>query len=163
MQIMGIRIVTPENSVKEFLFRAASYLQSAILNALCKLGEECVVKIRMRSAMESWIDHTGNLRSSIGYSVYDHGKKFLSSTFEQVLSGIEGTAKGKKMIEDLAKEYSRVYALVVIAAMEYAAEVEAIESKDVLSSTKIWATAQVEKRVKTAIDYAITEINKWKI
>lgn len=160
---MGIRLTTSESSIHEFLDRAAKYLQSSVLTALSKLGEECVVKIRIRSAKESWIDHTGNLRSSIGYSVYDCGKKFLSSTFEQVLSGIEGTAKGKKMIEDLAKEYSRVYALVVIAAMEYAAEVEAIESKDVLSSTKIWATAQVEKRVKTAIDYAITEINKWKI
>lgn len=53
--------------------------------------------------------------------------------------------------------------MVVIAAMEYAAEVEALESKDVLSSTKTWATAQVEKRVKTAIDYAITNINKWEI
>ena len=67
------------------------------------------------------------------------------------------------MIDDLAKEYSRVYALVVIAAMEYAAEVEAIESKDVLSSTKTWATAQVEVRIKTAMDFAINEINKWKI
>lgn len=160
---MGIRLTTSESSIHEFLDRAAKYLQSSVLTALSKLGEECVVKIRIRSAKESWIDHTGNLRSSIGYSVYDYGKKFLSSTFEQVLSGIEGTAKGKKMIEDLAKEYSRVYALVVIAAMEYAAEVEALESKDVLSSTKTWATGQVEKRVKTAIDYAITNINKWEI
>lgn len=143
--------------------RATKHLQLSVLTALSKLGEECVVRIRTRSAKESWTDHTGNLRSSIGYSVYDNGKKFLSSIFEQVLSGIEGTAKGKKMIEDLAKEYSRVYALVVIAAMEYAAEVEAIDSKDVLSSTKTWATGQVERRVKTAIDFAIMEINKWKI
>lgn len=160
---MGIKIATPENSVKEFLYRVASHLQSAILNSLCKLGEECVVKIRNRSSRESWVDHTGNLRSSIGYSVYDHGKKFLSSAFSQVLSGVDGTTKGKKMIEDLAREYSRVYALVVLAAMEYAAEVEAIESKDVLSSTRTWAEGQVEKRVKTAIDFAIIEINKWKI
>ena len=160
---MGIRLTTSESSINDFLDRVAKYLQSAVLTALSKLGEECVVRIRVRSAKESWIDHTGNLRSSIGYSVYDHGKKFLSSAFAQVLSGIEGTSKGKKMIDDLAKEYSRVYALVVIAAMEYAAEVEAIESKDVLSSTKTWATSQVEARIKTAIDYAINEINKWKI
>ena len=80
-----------------------------------------------------------------------------------MLLGTEGTAKGKKMIDSLAKEYSRVYALVVVAAMEYAGEVEALESKDVLSSTKTWALSQVEQRVKTSIDATVREINTWKL
>lgn len=122
-----------------------------------------MVRIRNRSAKESWIDHTGNLRSSIGFAVYEQGSKYMESAFSQVLRGTDGSAKGKKMINDLAKEYSRVYALVVVAGMEYAGEVEALESKDVLASTKIWATSIVEQRVKTAIDSAVNEINKWKI
>lgn len=96
-----------------------------------------MVRIRNRSAKESWIDHTGNLRSSIGFAVYEQGSKYMESAFSQVLSGTDGSAKGKKMINDLAKEYSRVYALVVVAGMEYAGEVEALESKDVLASTKL--------------------------
>lgn len=87
----------------------------------------------------------------------------MESAFAQVLEGADGSTKGKKMINDLAKEYSRVYALVVVAGMEYAGEVEALDSKDVLSSTRIWATSKVEERVKTAIDSAINEINTWKI
>lgn len=122
-----------------------------------------MVRIRNRSAKESWIDHTGNLRSSIGFAVYEQGSKYMESAFSQVLSGTDGSVKGKKMINDIAKEYSRVYALVVVAGMEYAGEVEALESKDVLASTKIWATSIVEQRVKTAIDSAVNEINKWKI
>lgn len=122
-----------------------------------------MVRIRNRSAKESWIDHTGNLRSSIGFAVYEQGSKYMESAFSQVLSGTDGSVKGKKMINDLAKEYSRVYALVIVAGMEYAGEVEALESKDVLASTKIWATSIVEQRVKTAIDSAVNEINKWKI
>lgn len=122
-----------------------------------------MVRIRNRSAKESWIDHTGNLRSSIGFAVYEQGSKYMESAFSQVLSGTDGSVKGKKMINDLAKEYSRVYALVVVAGMEYAGDVEALESKDVLASTKIWATSIVEQRVKTAIDSAVNEINKWKI
>lgn len=122
-----------------------------------------MVRIRNRSAKESWIDHTGNLRSSIGFAVYEQGNKYMESAFSQVLSGTDGSVKGKKMINDLAKEYSRVYALVVVAGMEYAGEVEALESKDVLASTKLWATSIVEQRVKTAIDSAVNEINKWKI
>lgn len=160
---MGIKMVTSESSIRVFLDRAIKTSQQCILTALSKLGEECVVRIRNRPSKSSWIDHTGNLRSSIGYAVYDNGRKFLSSSFEKLISGIEGSVKGKKMIENLAKEYSKTYALVVVAAMDYAAEVEALESKDVLSSTKTWALSVVEQRIKTALEKAIKEINTWKL
>ena len=160
---MGIRMTTSASALDAFLQRAARKIQENVLKALSKLGDESVVRIRNRSAKESWIDHTGNLRSSIGFAVYEQGSKYMESAFSQVLSGTDGSTKGKKMINDLAKEYSRVYALVVVAGMEYAGEVEALESKDVLASTKIWATSMVEQRVKIAIDSAINEINKWKI
>lgn len=160
---MGIRMTTSAYALDAFLQRAARKIQENVLKALSKLGDESVVRIRNRSAEESWIDHTGNLRSSIGFAVYEQGSKYMESAFSQVLSGTDGSVKGKKMINDLAKEYSRVYALVVVAGMEYAGEVEALESKDVLASTKIWATSIVEQRVKTAIDSAVNEINKWKI
>lgn len=160
---MGIRMTTSKYAVDRFLQRTASRIQESVLKALSKLGDESVVRIRNRSAKESWIDHTGNLRSSIGFAVYEEGKKYMESAFAQILGGSDGSTKGKKMINDLAKEYSRVYALVVVAGMEYAGEVEALESKDVLSSTRIWATSKVEERVKTAIDSAINEINTWKI
>lgn len=160
---MGIRMTTSASALDAFLQRAARKIQENVLKALSKLGDESVVRIRNRSANESWIDHTGNLRSSIGFAVYEQGSKYMESAFSQVLSGTDGSVKGKKMINDLAKEYSRVYALVVVAGMEYAGEVEALESKDVLASTKIWATSIVEQRVKTAIDSAVNEINKWKI
>lgn len=67
------------------------------------------------------------------------------------------------MIADLAKEYSRVYALVVVAAMNYADFVEAIESKDVLASTELWARSVVDGKLKLAVEKAISEINKIKL
>lgn len=146
-----------------FLQRAIKKLQEDVLTALSKLGDESVVRIRNRSAKESWIDHTGNLRSSIGFAVYEQGSKFMQSAFTQVLSGSEGSSNGKKMIDSLAKQYAKVYALVVVAGMEYAGEVEALDSKDVLASTRIWATSVVETRIKTAIGSAINEINTWEI
>ena len=156
-------MTTSASAIANFLNRAASKLQENVLKALSKLGDESVVRIRNRSAKESWVDHTGNLRSSIGFAVYEQGRKFMESAFAQVLAGSDGSTKGKKMVNNLAKEYSKVYALVVVAGMEYAGEVEALDSKDVLASTRIWATSVVEQRVKTAIDAAINEINKWKI
>lgn len=160
---MGIRMTTSTAAIDRYLQRAARKLQENVLKALSKLGDESVVRIRNRSADESWIDQTGNLRSSIGFAVYEQGAKFMESAFAQVLSGSDGSTKGKEMINDLAKEYSKVYALVVVAGMEYAGEVEALKSKDVLASTKIWATSVVEQRIKIAMGSAINEINNWKL
>lgn len=67
------------------------------------------------------------------------------------------------MIADLAKEYSQVYALVVVAAMNYADFVEAKENKDVLASTELWARSVVDGKLKLAVDKAVSRINKIKL
>lgn len=64
------------------------------------------------------------------------------------------------MIADLAKEYSQVYALVVVAAMNYADFVEAKENKDVLASTELWARSVVDGKLKLAVDKAVNRINQ---
>lgn len=66
------------------------------------------------------------------------------------------------MIADLAKEYSQVYALVVVAAMNYADFVEAKENKDVLASTELWARSVVDGKLKLAVDKAVSRINQIK-
>lgn len=67
------------------------------------------------------------------------------------------------MIADLAKEYSQVYALVVVAAMNYADFVEAKENKDVLASTELWARSIVDGKLKLAVDKAVSRINQMKL
>lgn len=67
------------------------------------------------------------------------------------------------MIADLAKEYSQVYALVVVAAMNYADFVEAKENKDVLASTELWARSVVDGKLKLAVDKAVNRINQIKL
>ena len=64
------------------------------------------------------------------------------------------------MIEDLANQYSDTYALVVIAAMDYADYVESIDSKDVLASTEIYAKKEVYKYLQKAKHEAEQEIDK---
>lgn len=64
------------------------------------------------------------------------------------------------MIADIAKEYSQVYALVVVAAMNYADFVEAKENKDVLASTELWARSVVDGKLKLAVDKAVSRINQ---
>jgi polyhydroxyalkanoate synthesis regulator phasin len=156
---MAIRMTTPASAVEAFLKKSFDIIKNEIFMAFAKLGEESVRKVRDRTADESWIDHTANLRSSIGYSIYDYGVKQIESAFDVVKSGKLGSDEGKKMVAELAREYANVFALVVVAAMNYADKVEAIESKDVLESTRIWAQNEVNARLERAKEVALKKIN----
>lgn len=153
-------MTTPLSEVDRTLYKSFEILKNEITKSLVKLGEECIAKIRVRSGSESWYDRTGNLRSSIGYAVYDYGIKQIESAFQIVRNGNEGSSEGKKMISQLGSEYSNAYALVVVAGMNYASYVEALENKDVLASTELWAKSVVDARLKRAKKAAIEKINK---
>lgn len=158
-----IKMVTSTKALDELFEKAVKIIFDKVQYNLNYLGLSCIRRIRDRSGEESWFDQTGNLRSSIGYAIYSYGKKQIESAFDSVLGGQEGSGKGKKMVEDLAKRYSDTYALVVVAAMEYAEYVEAIESKDVLASTEIWAKGEVGRYLKKALKEAEEEIQKLEV
>ena len=140
--------------------RVYETLQEQIIIQLQYLGQECVSRIRGRGQCESWIDRTGNLRSSIGSAVYENGKKKLATAFESVFGGQEGSEAGKRMIDALAKEYSQTYAMVVVAGMDYASYVENMNGKDVLASTRLWAESVIGERIEDALHNAEEIIKK---
>lgn len=81
-------------------------------------------------------DHTGNLRSSVGYAIVREGK-VVSKNLELSRDGlvrIKGLTKAKWLIDELARIYIKGWTLLGVAAMEYAAAVEAIEGKNVISA-----------------------------
>ena len=140
---MGIRMTTKLSEVHDMLMREAERVERLTIRALSKLGEQCVTKIRDRAGDKSWYDQTGNLRSSVGY-VIAHNKNIIQySTFNQVKQGSEGVKTGKDLAEELAKRYSNNYVLIVVAGVNYAEFVEAMDNKDVLASTELWAKEQV--------------------
>lgn len=140
---MGIRMTTKLSEVHDTLMREAERVERLTIRALSKLGEQCVTKIRDRVGDKSWYDQTGNLRSSVGY-VIAHNKNIIQySTFNQVKQGSEGVKTGKDLAKELAKRYSNNYVLIVVAGMNYAEFVEAMDNKDVLASTELWAREQV--------------------
>lgn len=140
---MGIRMTTKLSEVHDMLMREAERVDRLTIRALSKLGEQCVTKIRDRAGDKSWYDQTGNLRSSVGY-VIAHNKNIIQySTFNQVNQGSEGVKTGKDLAEKLAKRYSNNYVLIVVAGMNYAEFVEAMDNKDVLASTELWVKEQV--------------------
>lgn len=142
-----------------FFAQCKQIIYEEMRNALSKLGEECVKRVRERGAEESWIDRTGNLRSSIGYAVYESGRAVIQSNFYVVKDGSLGQSTGQQMIDELASLYANTMALVVVAAMEYADEVEALSNKDVLASTELWAKGVVEEYLELGMQRAAKRID----
>ena len=160
---MGINASFTSASFKRYIIKSHNIIAREIKRALARLGEECNAKIRDRDANDSWNDQTGNLRSSIGYAIYNFGRIEIESAFNVVKDGKEGSQVGKELVEELARLYADTYALVVLAGMEYASDVEAIETKDVLASTELWAKSVVSERLEKAKEKAIRQINNLKI
>lgn len=112
------------------------------------LGEKCVIEARDRSPEASWVDQSGNLRSSIGYVVVYNGQIVNISDFSSVKSGVDGSKEGRSLAEELAKNYKQGYALIVVAGMNYAAYVEAIDNKCVLVSAELFANRELPSMIE---------------
>lgn len=160
---MGIELKTPKNAIDAFFSQALIILREEIENTLSYLGEQSVKRVRDRVQEDSWFDQTGNLRSSIGYTVFEHGKKLIESAFSVVKNGSIGQSEGRKMVEELAGKYADTYALVVLAGMSYAEIVEALDSKDVLASTEIWARNKLDGYLEKTRQKALKRINAIKL
>ena len=115
------------------------------IRAFSNLGEMCVIEARDRPQESSWFDQSGNLRSSVGYVIVHNGKIIKYSEFNQVKQGTDGIKEGKELAKELAKQYTSGYALIVVAGMNYAEYVEAMDNKNVLASAELLARRELPK------------------
>ena len=148
-------------------------LASHIIKQLTYIGEESVKIAREKG---SYNDITGNLRSSIGYIVLYDGKPVAQGGLQQVQGrgenmtlvkyktksgkevkywakgangdGSKGIAKGQELLKKLQAKFPRGIVLIVCAGMNYAAYVEALHHKDVLTSAELRAEALANKLLK---------------
>lgn len=155
---MGITADFSTKAFDDLMNAIPDILAGEIVRAFSYLGEQCVKRVRDRTGDESWYDQTGNLRSSIGYAVYEQGKAIIQSAFEQVKKGSQGPIEGRKMVDELASKYSQTYALVVVAGMEYSEYVEAMKCKDVLASTELFAKSKMNEYLEKAKERAFGKI-----
>lgn len=141
----------------ESCFRAVcEEVDYQIIEMLCSIGEEAVSTAKTIPKERGFKDHSGNLRSSIGYAVFKDGKQ-VTDYFNQVEDGKEGVEKGKEFVEQIGKGTTG-YTLVVVAGMNYAVYVES-KGRDVLTSGEIKAKEimpkhldDTYKNVKSAMD-----------
>ncbi len=150
-----------------YVVKCNEIIKRLTIRALSELGEQCVTKIRDRAGDKSWYDQTGNLRSSVGYIVLYEGKEAQRGGFMPTSApegnGSKGKQEGQNYLEETAKTFaeSSGFSLVVVAGMNYAEFVEAMDNKDVLSSTELWARGkweETERKLKTKIEVEIDKL-----
>jgi hypothetical protein len=150
-----------------YVVKCNEIIKRLTIRALSELGEQCVTKIRDRAGDKSWYDQTGNLRSSVGYIVLYEGKEvqrggFMSTSAPEG-NGSKGKQEGQNYLEETAKIFaeSSGFSLVVVAGMNYAEFVEAMDNKDVIASTELWARGkweETERKLKTKIEVEIDKL-----
>ena len=114
------------------------------IEALQELGEQCVAHARSIPKEKGFGDVTGNLRSSIGYAIFDDGVA-IHTTYNQVLNGVEGVKAGEALAKKVGSETKGV-CLVVTAGMNYAIYVEA-KGRDVLTSAEHLAARELPRMI----------------
>lgn len=154
---MGIKTSASLDSLFDTIIKI---YEEELINSLQERGEREVAFIRDREEIDSWYDHTSNLRSSIGYAIYKRGSKMLESSFRSLNGGSIGSDAGRKMIADLAGKFSSTYALVIVAGMNYASYVESCENKDVLASAELRCIKMMESDINKAMAKAAVRINR---
>lgn len=121
---------------------------------LLQAAGEMFVKYARESG--KYIDHTGNLRSSIGYVIVRNGSVAYSDFQKQNVGteGAEGVEKAKRLARELAATHNDGLVLIGLAGMEYAVYVEAIDSKDVITAANIKTDEWMRTSIKTVFERA---------
>ena len=104
----------------------------------------------------SYNDITGSLRSAIGYVDRYDGKPVVYGASKQYSgsqgNGEKGAAAAESLLNKLQAKYPWGVVLIVCAGMKYAAYVESIHHKDVLTSAELKAESLVNKLLNGLID-----------
>lgn len=147
---MPAKLTTPIEEIMRNIEQDAERWKDALIMNLMVIGEKCVNAARQLPSLSraderaqwphkpNYIDDTGNLRSSIGYVLVVDGEIVDESAFDVVGKGQEGSDKGKRYAESLAREHPTGIALIVVAGMHYA-EYVAAKGYDVLDSSELLA------------------------
>ncbi len=120
---MAIKRITIDAEITQYLEKRIDELRGKIIEAFSYVGEQAVNEARSNHRYQN---QTGNLASSIGYCVLDNGNVVSESSFEVVKDGKQGSQEGRNFLGRLKAEHQTGIALIVVAGMEYAVYVEAM-------------------------------------
>ena len=146
---MGVEAKFRKEDVRSRLDLFLWRVQKRQIERLKLLGEMCVNHARSIPKEQGFEDQTGNLRSSIGYSVFFDGVA-IHSSYEVVLGGDAGAKAGQRLAQAIGEQTEGV-CLVVTAGMTYALYLES-KGRDVLTSAEHLAEKELPKMLEKLID-----------
>lgn len=133
---MAIERITSDSDINDQIQRFIDAQKAKIINLLAYIGEKCVSEARQSGAYQ---DRTGNLRASVAYCIVDSGN-IISKHVEG--STADGKLSAEEQLKSIVSKYSYGLVLIVVAGMNYAAYVEAM-NLNVLSSAELLAEKEV--------------------
>lgn len=136
---MGFKKVTSNNAFENFLENEKEKAIQRGIHVMTYIGELCVSEARTNG---NYTDRTGNLRNSIGYAVLVDGK-----IVEEFTQNTEGGQQSAKLIKQLKGEYQEGIVLLVVAGMNYASHVEAM-NYNVITSAQLLGRKLVPQVLK---------------
>ena len=131
---MGIKPRFKQAEIRQRLDRFMDVIHNRIISRMQYLGEQCVTHARLIPKDVGFEDQTGNLRSSIGYMIFNNGNS-MTENYEQVAGGTEGMERGRALAREAGRKFPKGFLLVVTAGMDYAIHVES-KGRDVLASAE---------------------------
>lgn len=123
-------------------------IQDAVIQAI---QAACLDTVANARGLNTYKDKTTLLRSSIGFVIYDHGKK-VAEDFEARNGerGSEGAAIGKSVAEQAAASWPNCIIAVVVAGADYALYVES-KGYDVISGPCNELNGLLQQRLEGAV------------
>lgn len=113
-------------NLSAFIAGQITELDKRTSDMIAYVGEQAVTEARRK---HSYKDRTGNLTSSMGYSIVDiNGNKHLGQFVQTKPKATKGVPEGEKVANDRVgsiRPKANTYTLVVVAGMDYAPYVSA--------------------------------------
>ena len=137
--------------LERWIDRFTDRAEEKMIRVLVYAGDQFVTLARNNG---NYKDHTGNLRSSIGYLVIQDGN-VISEGFQKAGQGTEGNkgvADAKRLAQELALTHNKGLVLIGLAGMDYALHVENIAGRDVISSSEQIAKQMVKQLLKKTLN-----------
>lgn len=113
-------------NLSAFIAGQITELDKLTISMMSYVGEQAVKEARRK---HSYKDQTGNLTSSMGYSIVDmNGNKHLGQFIQTKPTADKGSREGEKVAGNRAgsiRKKANTYTLVIVAGMSYAPYVSA--------------------------------------
>lgn len=139
---MGIDPKFTQAEIKARFDKFIAVIEKRQIRRLQRLGEECVTLAKSIPKEIGFQDQTGNLRASMGYTVFVNGIA-VRQAFE---GSSQGQQTGKAIASKAGSKYKEGICLVVVAGMSYALTLES-KGRDVLTSAELYAKQELPKLI----------------